>query len=104
MTRRAFATVVVLGIFLSLAAGGLPAQPPVQRSTLHDYRVVPVAEGLINPWSMAFLPNGDMLVTERPGRLRIIRRGKLLPNSVEGVPAVHAVGQGGLLDVVLHPY
>ena len=78
-------------------------QPQVQRSVHYDLRVVTVAEGLINPWSIAFLPGGDMLVTERPGRLRIVRNGTLLPNPVEGVPAVFARGQGGLLDVVPHP-
>jgi aldose sugar dehydrogenase len=75
----------------------------VQRSVHHDYRVVTVAEGLVNPWSMAFLPNGDLLVTERPGRLRIIRGGKLLEKPVDGTPQVFARGQGGLLDVVPHP-
>jgi glucose/arabinose dehydrogenase len=62
-----------------------------------------VSEGFQDPWSMAFLPNGDMLVTERPGRLRIVRDGTLLPDAIEGVPAVRYRGQGGLLDVALHP-
>jgi glucose/arabinose dehydrogenase len=52
---------------------------------------------------MAFLPNGDMLVTERPGRLRVVRDGAMVAEPVTGVPAVHAQGQGGLLDVILHP-
>jgi aldose sugar dehydrogenase len=65
--------------------------------------VVTVVEGLVHPWSMAFLPNGDMLVTERPGRLRIVRDGVLDPTPIGGVPEVRAQGQGGLLDVVLHP-
>ena len=69
----------------------------------HDYRVVEVAEGFMQPWSMAFLPSGDMLVTEKPGRLRIVRDGRLLPEAVAGIPEVHYVGQGGLFDVVLHP-
>ncbi len=94
-----------------LAAAGLmmiavtpaSAQAPVSRSSEHDYRVVTVAEGLVQPWSIAFLPGGDMLVTERPGRLRVVRSGKLLPDSVVGVPEVFAQGQGGLLDVVPHP-
>jgi glucose/arabinose dehydrogenase len=73
------------------------------RSAHHDYRMVTVAEGLVNPWSMAFLPGGDMLVTERPGRLRIVRNGAVLPGPVAGVPEVFAQGQGGLLDVVAHP-
>jgi aldose sugar dehydrogenase len=75
----------------------------VHASAFHDYRVVTVVEGLQNPWSMAFLPNGDMLVTERPGRLRIVRGGRLLPEPVAGLPRVRAGGQGGLLDIILHP-
>jgi glucose/arabinose dehydrogenase len=78
-------------------------QEVVERSALHDYRVVAVADGLVVPWSLAFLPDGDMLVTERPGRLRVVRNGELLPDPVPGVPAVLARGQGGLLDVVPHP-
>ena len=89
----------------ALLAVALPAvaQTPVQRSVVHNYRVVTVADSLQNPWSMTFLPGGDMLVTERPGRLRIVRKGKLLPNPVEGVPAVRGGGQGGLLEVLPHP-
>lgn len=79
------------------------AQTDVHRTALHDFRVVTVADGLVVPWGMAFLPGGDMLVTERPGRLRIIRGGRLLPEPVPGVPPVRAEGQGGLLDVALHP-
>ena len=75
----------------------------VHYSTYHDYRVVPVVDGLVRPWSMAFLPGGDMLVTEQPGRLRIVRNGRLLEQPVSGVPEVFYKGQGGLLDVVLHP-
>lgn len=69
----------------------------------HDFRVVTVAEGLQNPWSMAWLPNGDMLVTERGGTIRTIRDGRLLPEPMANVPAVRASGQGGLFDIVLHP-
>ena len=66
-------------------------------------RVVPVVKGLAAPWSIAFLPNGDMLVTEKVGRLRIVRNGMLDPQPIAGVPLVHAMGQGGLLEVALHP-
>ena len=86
-----------------LVAAPTAAQAPVHKSTHHDFRVVTVADGLEHPWSIAFLPGGDILVTERPGRLRVIRNGRLLPAPVEGVPPVFAVGQGGLLDVVPHP-
>jgi glucose/arabinose dehydrogenase len=65
--------------------------------------VVTFAEGLVQPWSIAFLPGGDALLTERPGRLRIVRQGRLLPNAVEGVPQVFYQGQGGLLEVAPHP-
>ena len=67
------------------------------------YRVVTVAEGLEHPWGMAFLPDGRMLVTELPGRLRIVSAdGKVSP-PIEGLPPIAPVGQGGLLDVALHP-
>ena len=69
----------------------------------HEFRVTTVARGLVHPWSLAFLPNGDMLVTERVGRLRIIRNGELRPMPVAGVPEVELGGQGGLLDIALHP-
>ena len=79
-------------------ANGQPPGPPGE-----NFEAVTFVEGLRNPWSMAFLPNGDMLVTERGGQLRIVRNGRLLPEPVPGVPAVRAMGQGGLQDVVLHP-
>jgi aldose sugar dehydrogenase len=66
-------------------------------------RVVPLHKGLANPWSLTFLPNGDMLITERPGRLRIVRKGTLDPQPISGVPQVWATGQGGLLEVLPHP-
>ena len=69
----------------------------------HDYRVVTVAEGLLRPYSMAWLPSGDMLVTEMPGQLRIVRDGLLLPEAVPGVPEVFYTGQGGLFEVIPHP-
>lgn len=68
-----------------------------------EFEVMTVAEGLEHPWGMAFLPDGGILVTERPGRLRMIRDGAVLTEPLGGVPAVHARGQGGLLDVALHP-
>src|SRR5688572_10940444 len=62
-----------------------------------------VTKGLSHPWAMAFLPDGAILITERAGRVRIIRDGKLDPNPVAGVPAVGATGLSGLLDIALHP-
>ena len=69
----------------------------------HKIRVSVEARGLSHPWSIAFLPDGSMLITERPGRLRIFRNGKLDPTPVSGVPKVYAVQLAGLMDVALHP-
>ena len=69
----------------------------------HGIRVSVVTRGLSHPWAMAFLPDGGMLITERPGRLRILRGGVLDPRPVAGVPEVRNEGNGGLLDVALHP-
>jgi aldose sugar dehydrogenase len=93
---------VVLAASVSVIVAGQSGQT-TSRSALHDYRVVTVADGLIQPWSIAFLPGGDGLITERPGRLRILRQGTLVPQPVEGVPAVFHSNQGGLLEVMPHP-
>jgi glucose/arabinose dehydrogenase len=69
-----------------------------------DFRVVVITKGLVHPWGMAFLPDGSILVTERPGRLRIIRTGVLDPTPISGVPPVYAVAQTGLLDIALDPH
>ena len=90
-------------IGLVLLAGRPVAGQQVVRSSYHDFRVVTVADGLVNPWSMTWLPGNDLLITERPGRLRIVRDGVLLPDPVAGVPEVFAQGQGGLFDVLPHP-
>jgi len=73
-------------------------------SEKHSFRIVPLLAGLENPWSIAFLPDGRMLVTERAGRLRLVSQDfKLDPKPIDGLPEVIANGQGGLFDVVLHP-
>jgi glucose/arabinose dehydrogenase len=66
-------------------------------------RVSVVTKGLSHPWAIAFLPDGAMLVTERPGRLRVVRNGVLDPQPISGVPQVRTDGNGGLMDVALHP-
>jgi glucose/arabinose dehydrogenase len=84
--------------------GGPAAQAQIVRSEAHDFRVVRLVEGLEHPWGLVFLPDRRMLVTERPGRLRIIgSTGKLEAQAVSGLPRIAAHGQGGLLDVALHP-
>lgn len=91
---------LALALALPVAA---TAQTDALRSTHHQHRAVTVAEGLVNPWGIAFLPGGDILVTERPGRLRVIRNGRLLAEPVPGLPTIRVGNQGGLLDVVPHP-
>ena len=68
-----------------------------------NFQKTTLVEGLEHPWSMTWLPDGAMLITERGGRLRIVRNGVLEPQPIPGVPEVFAVGQGGLMDVSLHP-
>jgi glucose/arabinose dehydrogenase len=83
-----------------------PPPPPLPQTFFtaeQPIRVVPVVTGLSHPWSLAFLPDGSMLVTEREGRLRLVRDGVLDPKPIAGVPAVRAVALSGLLDVALHP-
>ena len=85
-----------LAVLLCSAALG----PALASDTL---KTVTVAHGLVHPWSLAFLPDGRMLVTERPGRLRLVAANGQLSPPLGGVPAVVAAGQCGLLEVVLHP-
>jgi len=94
---------------IPVAPQGIPPVPlpekPLQFHTAEgqDIRVVVVARGLVHPWSLAFLPDGGLLVTERPGRLRIVRDGVLDRRPLAGVPTVRAMGLSGLMDVALHP-
>ncbi|HJV28085.1 MAG TPA: PQQ-dependent sugar dehydrogenase [Aromatoleum sp.] len=87
---------------LTLWGGAASAQETI-RTELASVRVTPVASGLEIPWSLAFLPDGRMLVSERPGRLRIVAPDGTLSAPLRDVPPVHAAGQGGLLDVALSP-
>ncbi|MEL6439731.1 MAG: PQQ-dependent sugar dehydrogenase [Cyanobacteria bacterium J06621_8] len=69
----------------------------------NGFKTTTIVEGLERPWSVAWLPDGSALITERPGKLRFFREGILAPEEIAGVPQVLAVGQGGLLDVAVHP-
>ena len=109
-TARAWALALVLGACSpssALTPDGQETGPGPAVEAVDDgqvaHEVVTVVRDLSNPWSLAWLPGGEMLVTERPGRLRIVRDGTLLREPVAGVPEVVARGQGGLLDVAPHP-
>jgi glucose/arabinose dehydrogenase len=97
---------------LAAQAPKIPTDSVIQTS-YHDFKVKTVVNGLVHPFSMVFTPEGDLLVTERPGRLRIVRDGALIPEPVSGLPEIIALGQGaksmdgreqaGMRDVILHP-
>ena len=95
MNRHLLTWLLGAAALLAPADGALARDP--------DLKPVPVARGLDHPWGLAFLPDGRMLVTERPGRMRIVERDGRLGAPLAGLPPVAASGQGGLLDVVLHP-
>lgn len=111
-TRSAAVRGAVLSC-LALALVGASASPSLAQATsvgraAMDFagarvRVVPFASGLEHPWGMAFLPDGRLLVTERPGRLRLLDQNGAIRATVSGVPEVVAEGQGGLLDIALDP-
>ena len=88
---------------------GVPVPPlgdgpwVIDTAEQHKIRVSVVTKGLEHPWAIAFLPDDAMLITERPGRLRMVRDGVLDPQAVSGVPEVRTDGNGGLMDVALHP-
>jgi len=82
-------------------AGSSFAQAQTFKSSAGKIKVETVASGLVHPWALAFLPDGRMLITERPGRIRIAARDGMLSQPLKNVPKVFASGQGGLLDVVL---
>lgn len=106
MTGRRHLTLFwLLALAVSVLGAGpsTAAEAPVFESELHRFRLTTVSRGLEHPWGLAFLTDGAMLVTERSGQLRLIRDGVLDPVPVPGTPEVHASGQGGLLDVALHP-
>ena len=81
----------------------LPDSIVLETAEQPKIRVVTLTKELMHPWGLAFLPDGSMLVTERQGRLRIIRNGKLDPTPISGVPEVRAVSFDGLMDVAVHP-
>jgi len=105
-TLRALAAPPTLFWLAACEAGSASAQPssaPAAAAPEPRLRVSVIARGLEHPWSLAFLPDGRMLVTERPGRLRVVAADGRLSAPLAGVPEVFARGQGGLLDVVLGP-
>ena len=93
----------LMTVGLATVVAGQPGPGGVVKSEEANFRIETIAEGLKNPWGMVKLPDGRFLVTEKIGQLRVIENGKLLETPVEGLPEIAAGGQGGLLDIRLHP-
>ena len=87
-------------LLISLSVTGQKGQALTEAGAV---KIVPIIDGLVHPWGMAFLPDGRMLITEREGRLRVLRADSTLSEPVEGLPELLSYGQGGLLDVALDP-
>ena len=107
---------LALSIYCLLTAGqvnsqslGIPVDPlgegpwVFDTAEQHKIEVSVVARGLTHPWAIAFLPDGSMLLTERDGRLRLVKNDKLVERPISGVPEVRTDGNGGLMDVAIHP-
>ena len=94
---------VSVSFLCSPAMGDQHISGEVYQAECTEVRVITVSDGLVYPWGLAFLPDGRMLVTERPGRLRLVTIDGRLSDPLAGVPSVFARGQGGLLDVALDP-
>src|SRR5690348_14550345 len=109
--RRGVLTLAAFSLAVFTAAltvpTGLEGQPQgkekKQKAKQTQVRATSMVTGLWHPWSLAWLPNGDMLVTERNGKLRLVRDGRLDPEPLAGVPAVHSVRLSGLMEVLPHP-
>jgi glucose/arabinose dehydrogenase len=97
---------VMILFFFVMCSDRLLAQPYITQSDVpaeRGFRAVTLLRGLEHPWGMVWLPDGDVLVTERPGRLQRVQDGRLASDAIAGIPEVFDSGQGGLLDVSLHP-
>ena len=97
-------SIAVACLLWTFGASSFANAETVYQSEHYEFTITQISDGLERPWSLAFLPNGDMLVTERVGQLRIIKEGKLERKPISGLPDnIYVSGQGGLLDVILHP-
>ncbi|MGE4424314.1 MAG: PQQ-dependent sugar dehydrogenase [Pseudodesulfovibrio sp.] len=99
--RRNILIVPFLILLMSVQAEAEPYFPPEKARPLEGVRAVTLLTGLDHPWSMAWLPDGGLLITERPGRVRLFKDGGL--TTIPGAPEPLVYGQGGLLDIALHP-
>lgn len=102
MKKWTFAAILAFGLS-GFGLSGLIASNQASAQGVAGYNLETVVDGLDSPWGLAILPDGDMLITELTGDLRHIRNGKLVAQAVAGVPQSLYGGQGGLMDIVIHP-
>ncbi|WP_203291690.1 PQQ-dependent sugar dehydrogenase [Maricaulis parjimensis] len=100
---RALVSALILTALTGTVSAAAMAQSDIHETEQADFTLVTIAEGLDHPWSLVFLPDGDMLVSERSGRLRYVEDGTLRPRPVAGLPDILVDNQGGLLGLALHP-
>jgi glucose/arabinose dehydrogenase len=103
VTALALPACAEIGAGLLVAEAPGPVAPTAESPEATGWKPVTVIENLEHPWGMAWLPSGELLITERPGRIRIVRDSQLDPTPIKGVPEVFARGQGGLMDIAIHP-
>jgi glucose/arabinose dehydrogenase len=94
---------LLLAVQSALAAPTGPVPLTGDVPVAQGWKTEVVIDGLVHPWSICWLPDGSALITERPGRLRMVQEGRLLPDPIPGLPKILAHGQGGLMDVAIHP-
>lgn len=102
MKNWTFAAILAFGLS-GFGLSGLIASTQASAQGMAGYNLETIVDGLDSPWGLAILPDGDMLITELTGDLRHIRNGKLVAQAVAGVPQSLYGGQGGLMDIVIHP-
>ena len=94
---------VIVSLFWITRVPSGPVTPSGLAPRASGWTMTTVVAGLEHPWSIAWLPGGEALITEKPGRLRVVREGVLLPEPIGGLPEMLGRGHGGLMDVALHP-
>jgi glucose/arabinose dehydrogenase len=103
---RILTLIIASLLWVNFLISSSAAQPVIIKGEVPaegGFRSRTIVQGLEHPWSLVWLPNGDLLITERPGRLRLVKDGRLVAASIPGIPKVYNSGQGGLLDVRIHP-
>jgi aldose sugar dehydrogenase len=101
--QRLLKPILVIALILIVISQRTNAEGLQFKSNQHSFEIEIVTEGLSHPWGMVFLTDGELLITERTGKLRYIKNWRLLDEEIKGLPEIREIGQGGLLGIALHP-